>query len=99
VSSIADLTDPVHLEQLATPSDYRLGQQIADAGGVTIEEFGPLRVTAHATGGQRRFVELASWPDSLAYTCTCSSKLERPCKHVVAVGLVTWQRAPQRRHN
>jgi uncharacterized Zn finger protein len=94
--SIADLVEPATLQQLAAPSDYQLGQEIVANNNVEFEEFGPTRVVAHATGGQRRLVELTSGSGTLAYTCTCDAKLTKPCKHVVAVGLVTWEKSPKR---
>jgi uncharacterized Zn finger protein len=96
VNSVADFTSPDELQRLATPSNFELGKQIYANGAVEIEEFGPTRVVAHATGGQRRLVELRADDDGLSYTCTCSSKLESPCKHVVAVGLATYDKAPKR---
>jgi uncharacterized Zn finger protein len=97
MQSIADHVEPAKLKELATPADYRLGEEIKANGAVELEEFGPTRVVAHATGGQRRLVELRSTPAGLGYTCTCSSKLDRPCKHVVAVALETWEKSPKRR--
>jgi uncharacterized Zn finger protein len=91
VKPVSELAQPDVLNVLATPSEYRLGQEIAANKFVEIEASSPERVVAHATGGQRRLVELHATPEGLAYTCTCNSKLERPCKHVVAVGLVNWQ--------
>jgi uncharacterized Zn finger protein len=93
--TIFELVSPPALESLSTPSEFKLGREIVRNEGVELEEFGPQRVVAHATGGQRRLVELRATPDGLDYTCSCSSKLEKPCKHVVAVGLVTWDKKPK----
>lgn len=92
--SVAELVSPTQLEALATPSEYKLGREIVKNEGVELEEFGPQRVVAHATGGQRRLVELRATGNGLEYSCTCNSKLDKPCKHVVAVGLVTWDKSP-----
>jgi uncharacterized Zn finger protein len=94
--SVADLVEPTALKALAAPSDYRLGEEIVANDSVELEEFGPTRVVAHATGGQRRLVELTAGSGALEYTCTCNSNLSKPCKHVVAVGLVTWEKSPKR---
>ncbi|MDF2460706.1 MAG: hypothetical protein K0S68_109 [Candidatus Saccharibacteria bacterium] len=93
--TIFELVSPPALESLSTPSEYKLGREIVRNEGVELEEFGPQRVVAHATGGQRRLVELRAAPEGLDYTCTCSSKLTQPCKHVVAVGLVAWDKQPK----
>jgi uncharacterized Zn finger protein len=93
--TIFDLISPATLETLSTPSEFKLGKEIVRNEGVELEEFGPQRVVAHATGGQRRLVELRATAAGLDYTCTCSAQLERPCKHVVAVGLVAHDKAPK----
>jgi uncharacterized Zn finger protein len=90
---VSELAQPNVLNVLATPSEFRLGEEIAKNGAVEIEQSTPERVIAHATGGQRRLVELRASNEGLAYTCTCNSKLERPCKHVVAVGIVAWEQS------
>jgi hypothetical protein len=51
VNSVADLVEPVRLQQLATPANYRMGQGIAASGAVELDEFGPLKVTARTTSG------------------------------------------------
>jgi uncharacterized Zn finger protein len=91
MKEVVELAQPDVLNVLTTPSEYRLGEEIAANGTVEIEESAPHRLVAHATGGQRRLVELRSTENGLAYTCTCNSKLTRPCKHVVAVGIVAWE--------
>jgi hypothetical protein len=59
VNSVADLVEPVRLQQLATPANYRMGQGIAASGAVELDEFGPLKVTARTTSGTpRRIVVL-----------------------------------------
>jgi uncharacterized Zn finger protein len=97
VNSVAVLVAPDKLKDLATPSDFKLGSQIHANHTVEIEHLSPQRVVAHATGGQRRLVELRATDSGLTYTCTCSSKLAKPCKHVVAVGLATWDKSPKHR--
>jgi uncharacterized Zn finger protein len=97
VNSVADLVEPVRLQQLATPANYRMGQGIAASGAVELDEFGPLKVTARATSGTPRRIELTSTPEGLEFRCTCSAHIARPCKHVVAVGLTTWEKAPKPR--
>jgi uncharacterized Zn finger protein len=87
VKTVQELARPDALRALATPSDFQLGEEIAANGMVEVEDSTDHRVVAHATGGQRRLVELRSSEEGLDYTCTCSSKLDKPCKHIVAVGI------------
>jgi hypothetical protein len=98
--SLADLVSPDRLAELATPANRRLGTQIRDEDGVTIEEFGPLRVTATVGGvpssETRRHTMLASSRDQLDWSCTCT-KRDLFCKHCVALALVTWDKSPPRR--
>jgi uncharacterized Zn finger protein len=95
--SVADLVAEAALRALATPSNLRLGREIAAAGGVELVEAMPLRVVAKVSGGQRRTVELASRGDGLGFTCTCSKKPGLFCKHCVALALVTSERSPPAR--
>jgi len=92
MTPVADLIKPLLLRELALPAIYQQGKEIVANGGVELEEFGLERIVAHATGGQRRLVEIRSTTKGLYYTCTCSSKLDRPCKHIVATGLASWQK-------
>jgi len=94
--SVADLVAPDLLPTLATPSNLRLGREIAEQAGVEILEFGPLRVTAKVTGGQRRTVELQATPAGLAWRCSCTRDRALFCKHCVAAAIVTWEKAPAR---
>ena len=97
--SVADLTDQDSILRLSSRSNFRLGQEIADAGGVEFIEFGPVKVVAEVTppGGVKRLVTLTSSGWSLAWTCTCTSRVEVFCKHCVAAGIATWYKAPKRR--
>lgn len=98
---VADMIEPDTLASRVTPSNLRLGRDIADRGGVELIELGPLRVVARVGGtaapGQRRTVELVSAPDGLAWSCTCTRNRDLFCKHCVAAALVAWQKAPKRR--
>jgi uncharacterized Zn finger protein len=98
MSSVADLVEPEHLRRLATPSNLRLGEEIARQGGVELLEFGPSKVTAKVGGGQRRSVELDATPQGLAWKCTCATRPDLFCKHCVALAIVAWEEAPARRN-
>jgi uncharacterized Zn finger protein len=97
--SVADLTDEDSLLRLSSSSNFRLGQEIAESGGVEIVEFGPVKVVAEVTppGGVKRTVILVSSGQRLRWKCTCTSREDVFCKHCVAAGIVTWRNAPERR--
>ncbi|SED90943.1 hypothetical protein SAMN05519104_4719 [Rhizobiales bacterium GAS188] len=99
--SVADLIAENVLSEessasLATPANLRLGREIAASGGVELIESGPLRVVAKVTGGQRRTVALDAVEKRLRFTCTCTSRADLFCKHLVAAAIVTVARAPAR---
>lgn len=99
--SVADLVEPARLQDLARPSDLRLGQEIARQRGIEFIEFGPLRVAAKVGGvaaaQTRRTVVLESTPAGLHWSCTCTRHTHHFCKHCVATALATWDEAPKRR--
>ena len=91
--SVADFADETRLRAMADQRGYSDGVALADAGAVTIEEFGPLRVTAtvHAADGPAT-VELTAG-ERFGYACSCSD-LPEACRHVVATALVAWRTGP-----
>lgn len=97
--SVADLTDEESLLNLSSSSNFRLGLEIAESGGVDLVEFRPLKVVAEVTppGGVKRTVTLISSGQGLRWKCTCTSRVHLFCKHCVAAGIVTWNKAPKRR--
>lgn len=97
--SVADLTDEESLLDLSSSSNFRLGREIAEGGGVELIEFGPVKVVAEVTppGGVKRTVTLTSAGRKLKWKCTCTSRVDLFCKHCVAAGIVIWNNAPQRR--
>lgn len=97
--TVADFTDEQSLQALSSPSNFRLGREIAGSGGVELVESGPLRVVAEVTppGGVKRKVTLTSSGDELKWKCTCTSRKHVFCKHCVAVGIVTRQNTPKQR--
>ncbi len=70
--AVADYLSPEALRSLAMPSNLRLGEEIAGAGGVELVEATHTLVTAKVQpqGGQRRTVELRSTDKGLAWKCT-----------------------------
>lgn len=99
--SVADLVDPTALDALATAATLRLGREIVEQGGVELIEFGPLKVRAHVgkvpSSETRRTAELRADGNTLAWSCTCTSKPDNFCKHCAALAIVTWGKAPKRR--
>jgi uncharacterized Zn finger protein len=97
--SVADLTDEESLLSLSSSSNFRLGREIAESGGVEIVEFGPLKLVTEVTppGGVKRTVTLISSGQGLRWKCTCTSRADLFCKHCVAAGIVTWNKAPRRK--
>lgn len=99
MNSVADLVTEDAAKELATPSDFRLGQEIADNDGVEFTEFAPLKVSAFVNepSSQSRTVILESTPAGLDWHCTCSSNKALFCRHLVATALETWKKAAHRR--
>jgi uncharacterized Zn finger protein len=97
MDSIADLVEESAMRKLATPSNFRLGKQIADANGVEFVEYEPLKVVAKVAmpGILKRTVTFTSTKEGLQYKCSCSNKPNHFCKHCVATGLVIWEKAPK----
>lgn len=91
--SVADFASESQLRAIADARGYTDGAALADAGAVSLEEVGPLRVTAtvHAPDGPARVVLTAG--DRFGYTCSCTDVPEA-CRHVVATALVAWRQAP-----
>jgi hypothetical protein len=96
MNSVADLVDDASIKTLATPSDFRLGQEIVDMNGVEFTEFTPLKVVASidTPATQRRTTVLEATPAGLTWHCTCTSNKAHFCKHLVATALETWRKAP-----
>ncbi len=72
MKSLIESIDEKTLQELATPSDFRLGKEIFEEGGVEIIEKKPLQVIAKAQhhGGQKRTVVLTLTEGGLKCRCT-----------------------------
>lgn len=81
------------LEDVAAPSNVRLGRGLAAEGEVQVITTTATRVEARVGGGrsgtQRRRVERRSTQQKLSSSCTCTSEPRLFCKHLVAVTLAT----------
>jgi uncharacterized Zn finger protein len=87
---VIDYLSPEAVHSLATPSNFHLGEEIANSGCVELVESGPALVIAkvQSEGGQRRTVELRSTEKGLTWKCTCTKK-GLFCKHCVAAAIAT----------
>lgn len=96
MNTVADLVEEEAIRALATPSDFRLGQEIAEMGGVEFIEFTPAKVVASVDtpATERRTTILETTPAGLKWHCTCSSNRARFCKHAIATAIETWKKAP-----
>jgi uncharacterized Zn finger protein len=96
MASVTELVEEPALRGLAGTAAYERGADCAARGGVTLGDFGPLRVTARVADAQE--VELRSTRSGLAWTCTCPEGQDGVfCEHAVAAALETWRRSPPRR--
>jgi uncharacterized Zn finger protein len=91
---LAEYLGPDAIRNLATPSNFRLGEKIVKDGGVELVEFNQFLVIARVQprGGVRRTTELHSTERGLGWRCTCTSK-QSFCKHCVATALVTLEKS------
>jgi len=89
--SLADLIDRDALTELAQPANLRLGQAIADEGGVELIVVESEKMTARVgrtpSAQQRRRVELTAVSGELEWTCSCTRRRDLFCKHCVAAAL------------
>jgi hypothetical protein len=86
--TVLDYLGPEILRFLATPSNLRLGEEIARSKGVELIEYNPALILAKVRpeGGQRRTVELRLTEKQLTWQCTCTRK-GKFCSHCVAVAI------------
>lgn len=87
---------PVHellteyvVKDLASRSNLRYGQDIVKNGQVIFEKANAFHQVAKVSfrNGETRTVDLLSTPKGLRYKCTCTSRKDLFCKHMVAAGL------------
>lgn len=89
MSPVRDLVSPDIVDELATPSNVRLGQEILEGDEVEVTSSDPGRIMFRVGGiltGHRR-AELWSSADGLHWECTCTSNPDLFCKHLVAAAL------------
>jgi len=77
--AIADADIPA----IAIPSNRRLGKKLAAA--THIADADKTSLNARVVGPTTRTVTITVDDDGLDWRCTCSRKVTKPCKHVVAV--------------
>jgi uncharacterized Zn finger protein len=86
---VKSLITEEELEQLASRSNFRYGQKIAEEGDITFTKVNTFNLFADVKhhNGEKRSVEIMSTPKGLRWRCTCTSRKDLFCKHLVAVGL------------
>jgi uncharacterized Zn finger protein len=95
MASVVDLVQEPFLRERAAPGAYQRGAELAAAGAVELNDFGPLLVRANIGLNE---VVLRSGAGELDWSCDCPvGKGPELCEHVIAVAIVTWQRSPKRR--
>ena len=79
------------VERLATPSNLRLGREIADQNAVEVVSVtgasGEFRVGGGTSATSRRSVRLSLDGEHVHWSCTCTKDESLFCKHVVAACL------------
>jgi uncharacterized Zn finger protein len=98
VTSITDLVDQPSFEELSGADERTAGRDLVDRGAVRLVVFERLRVSAEVADGEPwPKVELAVTEEGLDWRCDChSGPPVGACRHVVAAGLETLRRAPER---
>lgn len=93
MASLIELANSEAVENLATPSNIRLGRELADGGAVQVFVASADRIQARVGGGQSatqsRLVGLWIGERGLSWSCTCTNDRQLFCKHAVAVALTT----------
>jgi uncharacterized Zn finger protein len=96
--SVADQVTEAALAELVAPEAVVAGHELADAGAVTLIEFGPVRVVAEVADGERARVELIAQATGLGWRCDCDEgRTGLACRHLAAAAIETWRRSPVRR--
>lgn len=89
MATVSDLVTPDVVDELATPSNLRLGREILDGDEIEVADDDPAHLVFRVGGTKtgRRRVELRSSAGGLRWSCTCTSDPDLFCKHLVAAAL------------
>ncbi|HSW36871.1 MAG TPA: hypothetical protein VLG37_00720 [Candidatus Saccharimonadales bacterium] len=92
---LADLLQESKLQALATPANFKHGQEISEAGEVIFSTLNSREISAKVGGHltQPRQVSLLSTNQGLVWHCTCTTDPKKFCKHAVAAALESQQKA------
>jgi len=83
-----DLLGKYILSELATPSNFRLGEEIFKSGKVEVLSLDESHAEAKVSGGQKRRTEIEAEDDVLKWKCSCLGKRSHIfCKHCVALAM------------
>lgn len=77
------------LDQLASRSNFRYGQEIAKNGKIEITKSNTFNIfaTVQSKNKNARAVELSSTSKGFRWKCTCTGRKDLFCNHCVAVGI------------
>jgi uncharacterized Zn finger protein len=89
MKSLLSLISLDQLEQMASRSNFRYGQEIAKNGDIKIEKSNTFNITATVKSKNKntRTVELSSTSKGFRWKCTCTGRKDLFCNHCVAVGI------------
>jgi uncharacterized Zn finger protein len=98
MKAVADLVDERSLRSLAGAPTYLEGATCAEHHCARITESTDMRVVARVDDMETYDTTLTAEGDRLRWSCTCGQvTAQRPCKHVVAVGVTIWRQSPPRK--
>lgn len=85
------------LEDLASRSNLRYGQEIAKSGEVNFEKSNAYHLISIVKyrNGETRTVDFLSTAKGLKWKCTCTARKDFFCKHCVAVGIALQTQKPE----
>ena len=94
MTAVDDFFDERTMLGLAAPKDFIDGAAAAEHGSVRILEHDDQHLRASVEDTQIYESEFHLDGGRLAWTCSCGTASERPCRHLVATALTTWPDEP-----
>jgi uncharacterized Zn finger protein len=88
MKTVHDIVNKTYVEAHATPSNVRLGKELADSHKVEVVANDPEIIEARVLGDTKRIVLFTATPQGVAWRCTCTKDKNLFCKHMVAVATV-----------
>jgi uncharacterized Zn finger protein len=90
MASVTDWFDEQSLMQLAPPDVFLRGAEAAEHGSVRILDFDDQHLHARIDDTEVYEAEFHVDGEDLAWSCTCGTAGEHPCRHLVGAALATW---------